>query len=189
MSNKGLTLLVHHSQLIAAIKELKDVDLGVLWFMMTLAQSYNVKNGCAFPSRKVLSKNSGYSEAYISYLASMAEKFGFINRIFRFKQVKGEKAPRQISNKYTFNLEKFGLFFSKVKSMITKEKKPKKESKNKKPEWQAKREAQERHVAAQRIRTEQANQEAESFEPVTARNFDIDALKKSLNKIKNAPPK
>ncbi|MFA0519837.1 hypothetical protein AB4501_23100, partial [Vibrio sp. 10N.222.55.E8] len=33
-------------------------------------------------------------------------------------QVEGESAPRQIANKYEFVLEKFGLFYSKAKTML-----------------------------------------------------------------------
>ncbi|WP_199868193.1 hypothetical protein [Vibrio anguillarum] len=118
MNASELTLLEHHHQLVNAIATSKHLSRRVRTLLVGIATFFNLNDQKAVPNRKQISERTGYCPNHITALVSEATKLGFIKSTPQYYQVDGESAPRQISNKYEFVLEKFGLYYSKAKLLL-----------------------------------------------------------------------
>ena len=113
-----LTLLQHHHELTNAIACDRQLPRQIKTLLVGISTFFNLSNQCAFPSRAQISKRTGYCTNHITTLIKQAVEMGVLVSTPQYVLVPGETAPRQISNKYEFVLESFGLFFSKAKALL-----------------------------------------------------------------------
>lgn len=170
MSESNLTLLEHHHQLINAVAMNESIPRQVKALLVGIATFFNVKNQCAFPSRRQISDRTGYCINHVTDLIKEATQRGLIKSTPQYMQVEGEAAPRQIANKYEFVLSKFGLFYSALKVKIAKEKRNKsKKHPTKTPQSVPGQENPTEHIASN--------------------GFDVDAMMRNMRHLKNCPSK
>lgn len=173
MSESNLTLLEHHHQLINAVAMNESIPRQVKALLVGIATFFNVKNQCAFPSRRQISDRTGYCMNHVTDLIKEATQRGLIKSTPQYMKVEGEAAPRQIANKYEFVLSKFGLFYSELKVKIAKEKR----NKNQK------------HSNKEAPQTKSAPRQESPTEHITSNGFDVDAMMRSFRRLKNSPAK
>ncbi len=168
MSQTDLSLLTHHNQLVTAVAMQSDIPRQVRNLLVGIATFFNIGNQCAFPSRRQIAERTGYCMNHVTDLIKQATDLKLIESTAQFIHIDGETAPRQISNKYTFNLKAFGLFYSKTKALIQ-------QSKRKK--------------AQKPVNTKSESQPSHNDEDLKApKSFDLDSFKKELRRMKNTPP-
>ncbi|MFA0175384.1 hypothetical protein AB4472_09495 [Vibrio lentus] len=117
-SNQTLKFLEHHNQLTDAVACNVGLSRGVRTLMVGISTFYNLNKQCAFPSRKQIAERTGFCVNHITDLIKEAVELGALKSTAQFVQYEDEKAPRQTTNKYEFNLAFFGLCYSKAKSML-----------------------------------------------------------------------
>ncbi|BCL74199.1 hypothetical protein VIBNIFTn2_1110010 [Vibrio nigripulchritudo FTn2] len=172
MSVSELQLLEHHNQLVSAIAESEDLPRQVRNLLVGIATFFNLNKQCSFPTRKQISERTGYCVNHVTSLISIANKIGVLKSVAQFRHNEGEAAPRQIANLYTFNLERFGLYYSALK---VKQNRLKRNKKQKKP-------------VSQPVMPELENDEERlPGDNQKASDFDVAGLKQKLRKLKNAP--
>ncbi|EDP57985.1 hypothetical protein [Vibrio sp. AND4] len=117
-TSNTLTLITHHHQLTDLILKSADIPREIKSLLIGISSFYNLRNDNAFPTRKLLSERTGYSANYITHLIAKAVKHGYLKVTPQFRQVEGEKGPRQTSNIYNIVLSKLGGFYSKTKAAM-----------------------------------------------------------------------
>lgn len=148
MNNADLVLLQHHNQLVNAIASTESISRGVRTLLVAVATFFNMNEQCAYPNRQQLSKRTGYHPNHITVLIKEAVELGFLTSTAQFFLVDGESAPRQVSNKYEFALETFGLFFNKAKLLLNRNlRKKKKKEQELEASRQARREFSDEQVS------------------------------------------
>lgn len=165
MNPSNLTLLEHHHQLVNAVAMNSSIPRQVRNLLVGIATFFNMGNQSAFPSRRQIAERTGYCMNHVTDLIKQACDANLIESKAQFMQIEGEVSPRQIANKYTFNLKAFGLFYSKAKALIARNKRHKQD----------------------RPKSSQQNVKPQDDAPKdnTSSTFDIDVMMKTMRRLKN----
>lgn len=116
-SNQKMTAITHHHQLMNLVIKSVSIPRELKSLLIAISSFYNLKNDNAFPTRKLLSERTGYSVNYITHLIAKAVKQGYLKVQCQFRQVEGEKSPRQTANIYQIVLSSIGGFYCRTKTL------------------------------------------------------------------------
>ena len=162
MNSDNLQLVEHHHQIVNAIVTCPEIDRVAKNVLTNLASTYNLKDECSKQTRAYIANLAQCSKSTVTRIVAYAERKGWITRTAQYKQVEGESAPRQIANKYEFNLSRLGLIISKKARQERQEQRRKAEMKKQREQKKAKNATKTTQQASNHTQVPQHNERNDS---------------------------